>query len=326
LALVSVMKIMRRGPFVAVAAILIIELAYILYATAPDLNPSPGCYPGSVDACVFRPFPWLWMGLAALLFLNAAALLLRKRLGIALGFLTQAVLLLGLARNMSQEIGWSLSQGSLWSGIASWYPDLLFTILVLCAVVGPALTLLVMIIGTPVAAKRRAARIAALLLSIQLVGLVSTALISFPAAFRGCDYTGPGAVVVGDSPGTCPDFANLDFGILFAMAIPAATILLSVCIGVWFGRHWALSAGIVWQATLALVLIVLRATLWDDTNQNYWYESFPLWLSPRYLADALIFLAPVPALAALLASQPSVLSGWQRLRAADPVSPLTFDS
>jgi len=306
------MEIMRRGPPIAVAGILVVELAYILYATAPDLNPSPGCYPGSVDVCVFPPFPWLWMGLAALLFLNAAAVLLRTSLGIALGFLTQAVLLLGLARNMSQEIGWSLSQGSGWSGIASWYPDLLFTILVLCAVVGPALTLLVMIIGAPAAVKRRAARIAALLLSTQLVGLVAAALISFPAAFRGCDYTGPGAVIVGDSPGTCPDFANLDFGILFAMAIPAATILLVVCVGAWFGRHWALSAGIVWQATLAVVLIVLSATLWDDTNQNYWYESFPLWLSPRYVADLLIFLAPVPALAALLASRPLNRAGWRR--------------
>jgi hypothetical protein len=127
------MEIMRRGPSVAVAGILVVELAYILYATAPDLNPSAGCHPGSVDACVFRPFPWLWMGLAALLVLNAAALLLRKRLGIVLGFLTQAVLLLGLARNVSQEIGWSLSDGSGWSGIASLYPDLLFTILVCCA-------------------------------------------------------------------------------------------------------------------------------------------------------------------------------------------------
>jgi len=306
---------MRRGPSIAVAGILVVELAYILYATAPDLNPSPGCYPGSVDACVVRPFPWLWIGLAALLFLNAAALLFRKWLGIPLGFLTQAVLLLGLARNVSQEIGWSLSEGSSWSGIASWYPDLLFTILVLCAVVGPALTLLVIIIRTPAAANGPAARIAALLLSTQLVGFVVAALISFPAAFRGCDYTGPGAVIVGDSPGTCPDFANLDFGILFATAIPAATILLLVCVGVWFGRNWALSAGIVWQVTLALILIVLSATLWDDTNQNYWYASFPLWLSPRYVADLLILLAPVPALAALLASRPLHRNGWQQPRA-----------
>src|SRR5712692_2055492 len=210
---------MRRGPSVAVAGILVVELAYILHATAPNLNQSPGCYPGSVDVCMSPdPFQWLWIGLATLLFLNAVTLLLRKRLGVALGFLTQAVLLLGLARNVSQEIGWSLSQGSLWSGIASWYPDLLFTILILCAVVGPALTLLVMTIRTPAAVKRRAARIAALLLSTQLVGSVAAMLISFPAAFRGCDYTGPGAVIVGDAPGTCPDFANLDFGILFAMA------------------------------------------------------------------------------------------------------------
>src|SRR6476469_3072092 len=100
------MEIMRRGPSVAVAGFLVVELAYILYATAPDLNPSPGCYPGSVDVCVLRPFPWLWMGLATLLLLNAAAVLLRTRLSITLGFLTQAILLLGLARNMSQEIGW----------------------------------------------------------------------------------------------------------------------------------------------------------------------------------------------------------------------------
>ncbi len=100
---------MRRVPSVAIAGILLVELAYILYATAPDLNPSPGCYLGSVDACVSHPFPWLWIGLATLLFLNAVTLLLRKRLGIAFGFLTQAILLVGLARNVSQEIGWSLS-------------------------------------------------------------------------------------------------------------------------------------------------------------------------------------------------------------------------
>jgi hypothetical protein len=308
------MEIMRRGPSVAVAGILVVELAYILYATAPDLNPSAGCHPGSVDACVFRPFPWLWMGLAALLVLNAAALLLRKRLGIVLGFLTQAVLLLGLARNVSQEIGWSLSDGSGWSGIASWYPDLLFTILVSCAVVGPALTLLAMMLATPAAVKRRATRIAALLLGTQLGGFVAAALVSFPAAFRGCDYTGPGAVIIADSPGTCPDFANLDFGQLFAMAIPSATILLLVCIGVWFGRNWALSAGIIWQATLALVLIVLGASLWDDTNQNYWYVWFPAWLSPRYVADLLIFLVPVPGLAALVASRPFNRPGWRHPR------------
>ena len=258
------------------------------------------------------PFQWLWIGLATLLFLNAVALLLRTRLGIVLGFLTQAVLLVGLARNLSQEIGWSLSEGTSWSGIASWYPDLLFSILALCISVGPALTLLAIMATTPAAANPRSARVAALLLGTQLAVVISAGLIAFPAAFRGCDYTGPGAVIVGDSPGTCPDFANLDFGILFAMAIPAATILLVVCVGAWFGRHWALSAGIVWQATLAVVLIVLSATLWDDTNQNYWYESFPLWLSPRYVADLLIFLAPVPALAALLASRPLNRAGWRR--------------
>src|SRR5205814_336763 len=91
LSLASVASIMRRGPSVAVAGILVLELAYILHVTAPDLGPSPGCYPGSVDVCVsFRPLAWLWIGGATLLFLNAVALLLRKRLGVALGFLTQA--------------------------------------------------------------------------------------------------------------------------------------------------------------------------------------------------------------------------------------------
>src|SRR6266567_8805328 len=147
---------MRRGPAVAVAGILVVELAYILHATAPNLNQSPGCYPGSVDACMAPdPFQWLWIGLATLLFLNAVTLVLRKRLGIALGFLTQAVMVVGLARNLSQEIGWSLSEGPSWSGIASWYPDLLFSFLALCVSVGPALTLLAVMAATPAAANPR---------------------------------------------------------------------------------------------------------------------------------------------------------------------------
>ncbi len=311
---------MRRGPSVAVAAILVLELAYILHTTAPDLGPSPGCYPGSVDVCVsFRPFPWLWIGMATLLFLNAVALVLRKRIGIALGFLTQAVLLLGLARNVSQEIGWSLSEGSLWSGIASWYPDLLFSTVSLCVAVGPALTLLAIMAATPAARNPRPARVAALLLGAQLAGLIAAALISFPAAFRGCDYTGPGAIVIADFPGTCPDFADLDFGRLFAMAIPSASILLVVCIGIWFSRNWAVWAGFIWQTALALALVAMAATLWDQTSQNYWYESFPVWLSPRYLADLLILIGPVPALAALLAVRQATHRGVQQ-RTASPVS------
>jgi hypothetical protein len=261
----------------------------------------------------------LWIGFATLLFLSAVVLLLRKRLGIALGFLTQAALLLGLARNLSQEVGWSLSEGSLWSGIASWYPDLLFSILALCVSVGPALTLLAVMAATPAAANPRSARVAALLLGTQLAAVISAGLIAFPAAFRGCDYAGPGAIIIPDSPGSCPDFADLDFGRLFAMAIPSACILLLVCVGVWFGRNWALWAGIVWQLALAAALLVMGATLWDQTSQNYWYEWFPLWLSPRYLADALIFGAPVPALAALLASRPAVLHGWRQPRVTTSV-------
>src|SRR5258708_81396 len=107
--LVSVTETMRRGPSVAVAGILVVELAYILHATAPNLNSSPGCYPGSVDNCMAPdPLQWLWIGLATLLFLNAVTLLLRKRLGIVLGVLTQAGLLFRLARHPSQEIGWGL--------------------------------------------------------------------------------------------------------------------------------------------------------------------------------------------------------------------------
>jgi hypothetical protein len=306
---------MKRGPSVAVAGILVVELAYIVHANLPYLVPSPGCYPGSVDVCLyFNLVPWLWIGFATLLFLSAVALLLRKTLGLALGFLTQAVLLLVLAHNLSQEVGWSLSASTSWSGVASWYPDLLFTVLALCAAVGPALTLMAMMIAMPAAANRRLARLATLLLGSQLLGLVAAALISFPAAFRGCDYTGPGAIIIADSPGSCPDFADLDFGRLFFMAIPSATILLLVCVGVWFGRNWALWAGIVWQTALTVSLIVVSATLWDQTSQNYWYEWFPLWLSPRHLADVLILLVPVPALAALLASRPGVLHGLEHPR------------
>lgn len=302
---------MRRGSVVTVAAILAAELAYVLLTTLPELGPSPGCYPGSVDVCVQDPLPWLWMGFATLLFLNAVALLLRKRLGIALGFLTQAVILVGLARNLSLEVGWSLSEGSGWSGIASWFPDLLFTILALCAAVGPAFTLLAMMVTRPAAAGRRIARVAALLLGAQLVALIAAALISFPAAFHGCDYTGPGGVIIPDFPGSCPDFANLDFGRLFVLGIPSALILLLVCIGVWFGRNWALVAGIVWQLMLVMVLIVLSTTLWDEPSQNYWYERFPIGTSPRYVADALLLVVAAPTLAALFAARPlRRIRGW----------------
>ena len=309
---------MRRGPSVAVAAILAVELAYILWTTLPEFVPARDC-PECMSAFVVRPLPWLWMGFAALLFLNAVALLLRKRLGIVLGFLTQAVALIGLARNLSQEIGWSLSQGTLWSGINSWFPDALFTILALCAVVGPAVTLLaLMITAQAAAANLRIARVAALLLGSQLVALVAAALISFPLAFHGCDWPG---FIVADAPGTCPDFANLDFGRLFVLGIPSALILLLVCIGAWFGRSWALPAGIVWQATLAVVLIVVAATLWDDPNQNYWYERFPVGASPRYVADCLLLVVAAPTLAALLAARPRSIAGGHRSPALSTLRP-----
>jgi hypothetical protein len=315
---------MKRGPSIAVAAIVALELAYILRASLPDLGPAPGCYPGSVDVCVLRPFPWLWIGFATLLFLTAISLLVRKRLGIALGFLTQAVLLLGLARNLSQDVGWSLSQGSIWSGIASWYPDLLFSILTLCVSVGPALVLLAMMITTPVRPNRQIASVTALMLGAQLVGLVAGVLISFPAAFRGCDYSGPGAYLSDGAP-ACASFADLDFFRLFAMAVPSAGILLLVCLGVWFGRNWALWAGIVWQTALTLSLVVMGATLWDQTSQNYWYDIFPLWLSPRYLAEALIFVVPVPTLAALLTSRSSIGHGSQYLTATASSPPAKLE-
>jgi hypothetical protein len=293
---------MRRGRYLAVAAILAVEAAYILQANLPDLKPPPGCYPRSMDGCVWRPVPWLWIALASLLVLNAVPVLLRKRIGIALGFLTQLVLLLWVARNVSQDVGWSLSEGSMWSGVASWYSDLLFTILTLCVAVGPALTLMAMMIAAPAAANTRAARIAAILLGAQLVGLIATELISFPAAFHGCDYTGPGAYRISGVP-SCIDSAELDFGRLILTAVFAASVLLLVCIGVWLGRNWAVWAGIVWQMSLSLALIALAATLWDGTSQNYWYERIPEWISPRYMAAAFLLLIAFPTLAALFATR-----------------------
>ena len=171
--LASVTKIMRRGLSIAVAGIVALELAYVLRANLPDLGPGPGCYPGSVDVCESRPFAWLWIGFAMLLFLTAMALLFRSRFSLTLGFLTQAALLLGLAHNLSLAVGWSLSQGSIWSGIASWYPDLLFSTLALCVSVGPALTLLAIMIATPAEPNRRMARVGALLLATQLVCLAA---------------------------------------------------------------------------------------------------------------------------------------------------------
>src|SRR5260370_604134 len=72
----------------------------------------------------------------------------------------------------------------------------------------------------PAAATRLLRRIRGLVMRSHLACLLAAALIPFPAAFRGCDYPGPGAINIPDSPGTCPDFANLALGRLFVMALP----------------------------------------------------------------------------------------------------------
>ena len=302
---------MTRTRAIAYAGLAAVEVAYILRANLPSLWPAPPCgTEGRFYPCVFiQPvFPWLWMALAALLLLSAVAIVLRKEAGVASGFAGQALLLAPFVRDIVYEVGSFLFTGSGYSGVDPSYRDLAFNFLALSVVIGPAVALLLLMTMRPVAANRVPARIAASLLGAQLVILVLAAVIVFRATFQDCEHNGPGTPIIDGVPG-CPDYADLDVARVIATIIPSAAALLLVCVGVWRGRAWAISGGIVWQVLLAIALAAMGVALWTDQNQNAWYDHFPTWTSPRQLAFALMILLPVPAMAALLAARTTRVRG-----------------
>jgi hypothetical protein len=209
---------------------------------------------------------------------------------------------------MVYEVGSFLFTGSGYSGVDPSYRDLAFNFLALSVVIGPALALLLLMTMRPAASNRAPARVAAILIGAQLVILVLVAVIVFRATFQDCEHNGPGTPIIDGVPG-CPDFADLDVGSVVATIIPSAAVLLLVCVGVWRGRAWAVSGGIVWQLLLAVSLAAMGVALWTEQSQNAWYDHFPTWTSPRYLAYALMIIVPVPALAALLAARTAQIRG-----------------
>jgi len=247
-------------------------------------------------------YPWLWIGLAALLVLSAVAILLRKRAGVAAAFIGQSLLVAPFMLEMVYVVGSFLYTGSGFSGVDPSYRELAFIFLAISVAIGPSLTLLLLMATRPATANGRAARIAAILLTVQLAALIAVAIMVFRATYQDCAHNGPGTPIIDGVPG-CPDYADLDVGSLLATVVPSAAVLFLVCGGLWLGRSWALMGGIVWQLLLAIALASMGAALWTDQSQNAWYDRFPTWTSPRYLAYALMVIVPIPTLAALLAGQ-----------------------
>jgi len=172
---------------IAYAGLTAVEVAYVLRTNLPSLWPPPSCdTERSLAPCVlFQPaFPWPWMALTALLLLSAMAILLRKQVGIASGFVGQALLLAPFVRDMVFEVGSFLFTGSGYSGVDPSYRDLAFNFLALTVVIGPALALLLLMTMRAALSNRAPARIAAILLSVQLVILVLVAVIVFRATFQ----------------------------------------------------------------------------------------------------------------------------------------------
>src|SRR5438132_729088 len=296
---------------IAYAGLTAVEVAYVLRTNLPSLWPPPSCdTERSLGPCVLfqPPFPWPWMALTALLLLSAMAILLRKQVGIASGFVGQALLLAPFVRDMVYEVGSFLFTGSGYSGVDPSYRALAFNFLALTVAIGPALALLLLMTMRPAASNHAPARIAAILLGVELVILIVVAVIVFRLTFQDCEHNGPGTPIIDGVPG-CPDSADLDVGSVVATIVPSVAALLLICVGVWRGRAWAISGGIVWQVLLAIVLAAMGVALWTDQNQNAWYDHFPTWTSPRQLAFALMILVPVPAMAALLAARTTPVRG-----------------
>ena len=209
-------------------------------------------------------------------------------------------------RDMVYDVDSFLYTGRGFSGVDPSYRDLAFIFLAISAAIGPSFTLLYLMRTRQGATSGRAARVAAFLLTVQLAALIAVAVVVFRATYQDCEHNGPGTPTIDGVPG-CPDFADLDIGSLVATIVPSVAVLLLVCVGVWRGKSWALAGGTVWQLLLAVALASMGVALWTDQSQNAWYDRFPEWTSPRYLAYALLVIVPVPTLAALLAAQGAAL-------------------
>jgi hypothetical protein len=242
------------------------------------------------------------MSVDGLLLVSAIAILLHKRAGIAAGFVGQALLLPPFLRDMVYGVGSFLFTGSGYSGVDPSYTDLAFTFLALVVVVGPALTVLLLMSMRTTTGRRGPSRVAATLLAVQTAILVVVALVVFRATLHDCSYYGADPPTIDGVP-DCTDLAHMDIGSVIGTILPSAAVLLLVSIGVWRCRGWAIVGGIVWQVLLAVALTGMAVALWTEPSQNAWYDHFPVWTSPRYLAYALMIIFPVPTLAGLLASQ-----------------------
>ena len=296
---------MTRSRAIAYGALTAVEVSYIFNEQLPRLWPPPCALP-RLDACVFMQsfYPWLWLALAALLVLSAVAVLLRKRVGLAAAFIGQALLVAPFMRDMVYVVGSFLYTGSGFSGVDPSYRELAFIVLAISVAIGPSLTFLLLMASRPAKGTGRVPRIAATFLTVQLAALIAVAIIVFRATYQDCANNGPGTPTIDGVPG-CPDYADLDLGSLLATVIPSGAVLLLVCAGVWRGRNWALMGAVVWQLLLTIALASMGVGLWTDPSQNAWYDHFPEWTSPRYLAYALMVIVPIPTLGALLAAQVS---------------------
>ncbi len=298
---------MRRRLTILYTAVSAVEVAYLLRANLPKLLPPPPCdrmeLRSLVPCVLIRPgVPWFWFLLSAVLMFSAIAVLLRKRAGIPIAAIAQVVLVPGVMQAVVYDAGSFFFTGSGYSGVNPSYRDLAFNVLVLAIVIGPALAALLLMTSRETVSNRGAARAAAIVLAVQLVAMAAAAIVVFQLTYQDCLHNGPGTPVIDGVPG-CPDYADLDTGSLLATIAPSAAVMLLVAAGVWRGRGWAVASGLVWQLLLAVQLLAVGVELWSDPNQNAWYDRFPLWSSPRWVAYALLILAVVPALAALLAAR-----------------------
>jgi hypothetical protein len=287
------------------AAIVAVEATYALRNNLAGLfPPPPGCGLRQLDVCIFiQPvFPWLWIALIGLLIASAVAILLRRKAGIAAGVLAQLLLLPGLVRDTVSAVGSFLFTGFGYDGIDPDFQTVAFTFLALSIAVGPALTLLWLMGSQAVAVDGRRARIAAPLLGVQVAILAAVAVIVFRATVHDCEFYGNNPPTADGVP-WCTPWAQFDLKPALFTTVPAAAVLLSVALGAWTARPWAIAGGIVWQLLLVLCLAVMGVGLWTGPSQNAWYDHFPAWTSPRHVAFALLLLVPVPTLAALLAAR-----------------------
>src|SRR6266567_5494030 len=249
--------VVTRGRAAAYAAFTAVEVAYVLHANLPSLFPDPCRRLDLLAACIlFRPFPWLWLGVALLLVLSAIAILLRKEAGIATAFVAQGLALVPFIRDLVLDVGRFLFTGSFYSGVDTDYRDLAFIALALAVAIGPALTVLFLMSSRSAPVNPRAAHVAAILLGIQVAVLIVAAVVVFRATFKDCEHGGSGTVF-SDGVAGCPDYADLDVGSVIATVVPTGAVLIAVCVGVWYGRSPAIAGGIVWQVLLAVALAAL---------------------------------------------------------------------